>query len=237
MRKTIITLIVILTGVVLYYCFSMDIPTDKYKDLWPFVAAIATVLLWFVALQELGGVNSVAKTDFARRFNADFFGQETRDLVMLFDYKALKFKIKVIEQGKDDSNSKKFPFFEIQKNILTKLVIHKERENELSNRGVYTAFEIDDFLLGLFEEIAALEKRGMLDIKDVYNNFDWYIDLIWNNEEIQKYIESQMVDEKEGEDIYEDFKYIYEKCDSYGKAKLANKWLWLWKVKWNVFKR
>ncbi len=235
MRKTILTLIIIVTGFLLYFALSTNISTDKYRDLWPFVAAVATVLLWLVALQELGGANIVARTDFVRRFNADFFGEETRDLVMLFDYKVLKFKIRTLDYGKGEpENRKAFPFFEIQNNVLLKLVINNEKKKKLRIRGIYTAFEVDDLLLGFFEDIGALEKRGLLDVKDVYNNFDWYIDMLWNNEEVQKYIQSQKSGEKEGEDIYEDFKYIYDKCDSFGKAKLAGHWLWWWKVKWRI---
>lgn len=236
MRKAIVTLIIIISGVLLFYLFSTTSPTDPYKDLWPFVGAIATILLWLVALQELAYSNKIAKTDFAHRFTLEFNREETRDLVMLFNHNALKFKIKNIEVKENDSNSDNISlYFEIQKDILTKLVVSEKKKKEFHAKSIYTAFEVDDFMLGYFEEMAALEKRGMLTIEVIYDNFDFYFDFIWNNEEIKKYIMYERENEKDGEDIYEDFEYIVDKCDSYGKAKLAKKWIWLWKVKWNLY--
>ena len=40
-----------------------------------------------------GAIRKVAQTDFARRFNKDFFNEKTRDLIMLFNYRALKFRM------------------------------------------------------------------------------------------------------------------------------------------------
>jgi len=68
-------------------------PALDKVGLWTFVTALATLLLWWVAKKQLGAIRKVAQTDFARRFNKDFFNEKTRDLIMLFNYRALKFRM------------------------------------------------------------------------------------------------------------------------------------------------
>jgi len=211
-------------------------PALDKVGLWTFVTALATLLLWWVAKKQLGAIRKVAQTDFARRFNKDFFNEKTRDLIMLFNYRALKFRMGEIKYETDDpDNGAQFPYFLIDEGVLRQLKIDQEKKEQIEKKMCFSAFEIDDDLLGYFEEIGSYEKQGLLDVQDVYNYFSWYMNVIWNSEEIQKYIESQKAEE--AEDIYEDFKYIYEKCTSYRKAKLSGRCMWIWKIKWRLCKK
>jgi hypothetical protein len=194
-----------------------------------------TLLLWWIARKQLGGISNTAKKEFIKKFNGDFFNDTTRSIIMLFNYNALSFNSVEIDIGKGEL-TEPFPYFTINENIIRQLKISPEEHKFLIDKKFFTAFEIDDFLLGYFEDIGSYEMNGMIDIRDVYNSFDWYIDMIWNNEEIKKYVNS-LLDEKDGGDIYEDFKYIYEKCDSYGEAKLSGKSMLWWHYKWIFHKR
>jgi hypothetical protein len=78
---------------------------------------------------------------------------------------------------------------------------------------------MDDFLLGFFEDIALFERKGFIGRDEVYHHFDWYIDVAWNNPEIQRYIEQQRKDEEDGGDIYEEFEDIAKKMKSYRENK------------------
>jgi len=196
---------------------------------WTFLLAVAAFLAWWVAKRQLGGISKAAKADFIKKFTDDFFSETTRDIIMLFDYNALHYQNKDIDYGKDVP-SKPFPYFVIDENIVKQLQVSPEQQKILLDRRVYSSFEIDDYLLGYFEDLGAFEKNGLIDIDAVYSGFDWYINIIWNNEEIGKYINSQKDDEDEGEDIYENFQYIYEKSCSYGKAKSSFIKLWWWKL-------
>ena len=118
---------------------------------------------------------------------------------------------------------------------MDQIKISLEEQQILINKKFYGTFEIDDHLLGKFEDIGSFEKKNLLDIDDVYGSFDWYINIIWNNEEIRKYISNQIETENDGDDIYENSKYITYKCGSYGEAKLANKWIWWWKIRCYFF--
>lgn len=127
---------------------------------------------------------------------------------MLLDYNALSYKEKRISFEGNTPN-KRFPYFYINMDILNQLEIDKETKTSLENKGVYTAFEIDDLLLGRLEDIGMFEKQGFLNINDVRNHFAWYIDIAWGSKDIQKYIASQR--SLYGKSVYDKFKYIHEK--------------------------
>ena len=201
--------------------------------LWTFGLVIVTMFLWLIARKQLGGINKTAKADFIKKFTDGFFSAETRELLMLFDYNALHFRSVNIELG-EDNPAKRFPYFAINEDIVKQLPITPETQKKILDKKCFTCYEIDDRLLGHFEDLGSYERKKLIDIEGVYDGFDWYIDLIWNNDEIQKYVNSQRDDEKDGDDLYEDFKYIYNKCDSYGKAKAAGKCLLWWELKWRI---
>ena len=98
----------------------------------------------------------------------------------------------------------------------------------------YSAFEIDDDLLGYFEDIGNNESKKLIDIDMIYDTFSWYIKIIWENPAVQEYIKWQR---SEGADIYDGFEYIYNKSKSYGEAKEKKEPLWIWRLKWRLCKK
>jgi hypothetical protein len=153
------------------------------------VTALATIALAYIAWQELGGVNKVSRGEFIYKLKKDFFNDATAE-----------------------------PYFEIQKDKLKLLHLDPRMKADLLEKSFYSAFDIDNKLLGHFEDIASFEKEGLIDIKFIYDEFDWYMEMIWNNGEIARYIEQQNKNE-ETKDIYEGFKYIFEKVVAYRKTK------------------
>lgn len=207
MRKYVFFFLILFSYFVLYkFC---------EKDFWIFISSVATFLLWLVAFLEFDGVGKVTKAKFVRGFNREFFTKETRELIMLFEYKALKFiDIHEIEyfNKKERISSEKFSYFLINEEIVDQFRIDAESVDRIRRKKYISTYEIDDFL-GYFEDIGSFEKQGLLEIIDVYDHFSYYIETIWNDSEIQKYIKTL-----EG-DIYENFEYIYNKCVFYGKKK------------------
>ena len=100
-------------------------------------------------------------------------------------------------------------------------VIRIDDKDEKEIKDIYSAFEIDDDLLGYFEDIGNYTERGLLDSEMVYELFDWYIGEIGSNEEVIKYINWQRSD---GDDIYSGFEGIYRK-------------LYPDRPKWNTYKK
>lgn len=200
-------------------------------NLWAYITTITTIFLWIVAYFELEEFNKTTKADFIKRFNTEFFSGRTRELVMLFDCNALDFQLSNIDY-KESGPAKVFQYFTVNEEIVKQLPLAKKDKEAILDKKSYSDFEIDDGLLGYIENIGYFEKKGLIDITDVYTSFGWYINVIWNNKEIKKYLEAERKTEKDGDDIYEDFNYIFKKCNSYGKASLGKKYIWWWKIKW-----
>jgi hypothetical protein len=136
---------------------------------------------------------------------------------MLVEYNALSFQSKNINaNGKDEE----FSYFLVSDNIVRQLKIDEPLLNKLLKKKIYSADEVDDLLLGYFEEIGDLHKQGILSLEDINNSFGWHIKICWENPEIQKYIQQER--KKPGnENMYENFEYIYNKlkANKMGKTK------------------
>ncbi|MGA2150740.1 MAG: hypothetical protein ABSG48_01095 [Geobacteraceae bacterium] len=214
-----------------YVCGKTDCTKGMidWVALWTFSLAIATlllvvvtVMLWRMSKYQLGGLTTTAKADFIERFARNFFGEKTRRILMLLDYNALEFHVDDIDI-ENGGELKPFPYFKIKESIVKRMKIDSQEMESILEKGIYSSFEIDDFLLGYFEEIGSFEQQKRLDIEDVYNNFAWYLDKCWNNPEIKKYVEQQR--QTESDDVYENFEYIYNKCNSF-ESSLNKKRKW-----------
>ena len=70
-------------------------------------------------------------------------------------------------------------------------------------------------MLGFFEDISDFVEREILDFEQAYGTFDWYVETIWENAEIKKYIASER--KRYGNDVWGGFEEIYNRCKSYKK--------------------
>jgi hypothetical protein len=198
---------------------------------WTCVTAIATITLFFVAWYQLVGLKKVSKADFINKFTDGFFNENTQKIILLLTYNALEFKIKDIIYGNDDG-VEEFAYFKINEKIVKQLPIDKVIEKKLLEKEIYTSFEIDDLLLGYFEDIGCFEKDNLIGIKGVYDTFDAYLQTTWENPVITEYIKYTGALNNDSNDIYEHLKYIYEKDKSYCEAKINGKSIWLWDLRW-----
>lgn len=198
---------------------------------WTCINAVATAILFFIGWYQLRGLKKTSKADFINKFTDGFFNEETRKLMIMLNYKALTFKVKEIAYD-DNGSTEDFPYFEIKKNIIQEFPMDVKSQKELLKKESYSAFEIDDLLLGYFEDIGCFEKDNLIGIRGVYDTFDWYIQTTWDNEAIIEYIKYTRGSEYDGNDIYENFEYIYRKDKSYGEAKMMRDYIWLWRLKW-----
>ena len=78
-------------------------------------------------------------------------------------------------------------------------------------RDYYLTHELDDFLMGNFEDAALLLKRKIIDEKDADQNFGYYLKLTCENPEIKRYINWAQNDDPE---IYKNMIGLYEKLYS-----------------------
>jgi hypothetical protein len=187
---------------------------DESLTGWATLALTAiTAFLLIVAYSQLGDIKKTSKADFILKFTLAFFGEKNHNLILLCDNFALKYKTKEIDYANQNVTDSLYPYFEVNSEIIEQLPL----DNTIldSMKKIYTCYEIDDFL-GYFEDIGKFERQGLIAIDNVYNSFSWYIRAAWNNDSIQQYLETQKENE---DDFFENFKYIFEKCESFKSAK------------------
>ncbi|HEY4325856.1 MAG TPA: hypothetical protein VGN20_17825 [Mucilaginibacter sp.] len=142
----------------------------------------------------------------------------------------MEFNEKRIEY-EDTEQSESLPIFTINKKIAIQVIDGKDFSSVPER---YTGFDLDDLLLGYLEDIGCFEKRGLIDIRGVYDDFDWYIQMVWKNPAVKSYIDSQRETEENGDDIYENFEYIFRKSSAFERCK-NKKELKIWfRIKWTI---
>jgi hypothetical protein len=138
---------------------------------WTFIAAVAAICAVLVARYELGETAKTTRADFAKRFVDSFFSKETRGLFTLLMNSALEFKVLEITD-KDGKKIDELPIFEIKKIIANQLNGIVDIE---SGKMGYSAFEMDDLLLGHFDDIGWYQKRSLIDLETIREMFGYYI--------------------------------------------------------------
>ena len=100
---------------------------------------------------------------------------------------ALEFKVLEIK-GKDGKKIDELPFFRIKEDIAGQLkgVIDVD-----PGKTGYSAFEIDDLLLGHLDDIGWYESRKLIDMETIREMFGYYIYECYQNAEIQKYLDQK----------------------------------------------
>jgi len=196
--------------------FPQFITSDNFTSV--LLEVIATLLLASIALTQLEKIENTNSADFIHKLKNDFFKGETRNLITLIDLDALKFV--------ENDNMQYFEIIEEKLKDFPEEIV-----NQLTQKKFYTPYEIDDLLLGHFEDVGLFEQKGILDIEMVYEEFEWYIRTAFENCEIKKYIEYSRKDGKD-KDVYDKFEYIYYKCKSFGKCKMEKRSKIFWKIKW-----
>ena len=150
---------------------------DWTNFLTPTIALIAA----FIAFNQLKKNNRSRKADFTHRLDSDFFSSRTRNLIILLEFKAIKFCISSSKGDQDD------PFFEVNKELISRLPSRYDEVKKYCETTDYeiSTFEMDDYLLGQFEKIGLYLKKKIIDLECVYEIFDYYLQLTNGNNEIQ----------------------------------------------------
>jgi len=186
--------------ILLFYCSITD---------W-IVAVTAIVGLIFAIVQLLSFKKSRA-ADFIYRLKRDFFIEKTQAIIFFIDEDILSF-----QTSSDDPD---YVYFQIDKEKLKSLPgVQSIKQYAKKNEYTISAFEIDDLILGHFEDLGLFKKKKIISIEFIYESFDWYIQLVHENCAIQKYITWQRKQEN-SEDVYTGFDYITSECKKYEGGK------------------
>jgi hypothetical protein len=163
------------------------------------ISAATTIIIAIIAYNQLNEIQNTSKADFFHRLKSDFFTDATREIFMLFDYKLMNFMI-------DEKNNKPYYYFEIDEEKLKQNDSITKYKTNLKKH--YSSHEIDDLLLGIFEDLGVYKSKGIIDDVYIEQGFEYYINHIGGNFQIQKYILT--IRKNSGDDGYYDkFEKLY----------------------------
>lgn len=197
------------------------------------LAAVFSTLLVWVAWSQLGRLGTISSADFIYKLNTIFFTNDTRTLMSLIDCDALAFTIQPEKLNDPDNNTQLQPYFEVIESQITYTKLPPQIQKSLIDTKYYSMWQIDDLLLGHFEDIGRLEQRGIIDFQMIYDVFSWYITTVWQYTPIKEYIRYQRI----GQDsspidvlFYNQFQHIAIKCLEYEKLH-SGPCKWWWQIK------
>jgi hypothetical protein len=169
--------------------------------LWTGVIALVTFGAVLFAWVQLRAIRKTSRADFAKRFIDTFFNDDTRTLFALLMNSALTFEVKNIDENGQKVD--RLPYMKIKPEIVKQLsgIIAVER-----GRLGYSAFEIDDFLLGHFDDLGRYVMQKLIDFKTARLIFSYYVTESFENPAISEYLRDE-----DNQGKYTDFRYIYNK--------------------------
>jgi hypothetical protein len=106
-----------------------------------------------------------------------------------------------IEVGGDKIDE--LPYLRIKKEIAEQLAGIVPLNAEKTG---YSAFEVDDFLLGHFEDVGWYVRRKLMDLNAADQSFGYYVIASVEHTEMQKFLEHQRTKEFS----YDDLEWIYQ---------------------------
>lgn len=179
-------------------------------------AAFFSFLLVLVGWWQLDKIHSTSNADLLYKLKGDFFREESRILIYLIDDDYIKFVV----DNTDPDNEVCYFKVDVDKIINSKLP--QEIKEYLTKKKHYTTDEVDDFVLGHFEDAGLFWERGILDIDLIYEEFADYIEIVYESKIFREYLDYinklGQTGQEEG-DYYDKFKRIYKECKHYGTIK------------------
>ncbi|MGD0232208.1 MAG: hypothetical protein ABSC19_17940 [Syntrophorhabdales bacterium] len=225
MKRLLLILLVLILGLALIPRVLVPIfPSAQghfYDSLFgsALAALFAAFLVW-VAWQELTSLGKTSSADFIHRLNKDFFTARTRRLFDLMDIGALEF-VSPEDQNPEDGRDA-WPYFRVNRARVAQTTLPDELARLITGREYYSSWEIDDMLLGHFEDIGNLERRRIVDFGMVDAHFGFFLTMAWENRHIQAYLQYLRTEYPDHTDNYLfcSFEYIAKKCQEYSRLSL-----------------
>ncbi|MDP4239648.1 MAG: hypothetical protein Q8904_09305 [Bacteroidota bacterium] len=171
----------------------------KLKNIPLLIAIIAVILSGL----QIYNSNKISKADFGFKFLNNFNKKETKDLELMFDNDLLNYRTACI-----DSDSIAYFEFDYKK-------YHAYPDTlilQLKPKRIYSAYEIDNYLLMQYEDIGYYETHNLIDIDFIYSHFGYYLITTYENKNIKRYIKFIKSDKENGNSEYcKYYDHIYNK--------------------------
>lgn len=175
-----------------------------------FAGGIAAVAAWSQLSSLAHSARSDARTNaarFALQLKNDFFTDRTRLLMELIGEDWLLY-----ENAKNDGTPLPHPYFKVDEAKITASLLPDSQKERLTKCKTFSCYEIDDLLLGHFEDLYSLWKRNLLDLGLIYEGFSWYIEQCTDNSAIRRYLADEAEDSP---DIWSGVMKLREALDHY----------------------
>jgi hypothetical protein len=170
------------------------------------IGSVITLILAHVAYRQLYSLSLTASGDFILKMKRDFFQEETRRLMHF-----------VTEDWIEFVDVKGSEHFRVKEEEVKGSELHAGIKDWLLKVRAYSAFDVDDMLLGHFEDLAMLWDDHVLNINMIHKMFSGYIETVWQNCEVQRYIRNQR--NNVSPDIYEGFERLYDECRRFPQTR------------------
>lgn len=163
---------------------------------WVMLTAISTVVLVIVAWSQLRSLAKTSRSDFLYKLKKDFFTDEARRMIFLF------------EQGLVEFQPGEMPYFKV---VAREQAGLSARMKELGIVGhSVSAYAVDDALLGPMEDLGVLEELGLVNLREVYEVFVTYINICVESEAMKEYLGYCRRDPSD-EDVYDNLLRLYRR--------------------------
>jgi hypothetical protein len=160
--------------VLLFLCGKEQDGRINRSAVWTMISTVSTIVLLLVAYIQIHQVNETTSADFSNRFKNDLYTSENLQIISLFDDEVLVFK----------TSTDNYAWFELDS------LSYKELPNVDQKTPVackYDIFKIDQ-LLQNFEDLSFYEAQGQIRLEYIYDAYAFYIEMLWENKEMKKYI-------------------------------------------------
>ena len=158
----------------------------NWANFWAFITAMATVSIAVIAWNELSKNRKIKSAEFINEFTATFFSPKTSELLMLFEFGLIEFISKNTGENKLKNLPEYFSYFKVR------MEGYKRRGDIpgylLDYTDIYAAYEIEDLLLGHFEDMGLFIDNKVMTKNFIFDVFGFYIVKTGQNKQIQNYI-------------------------------------------------
>jgi len=168
--------------------------------LWTGILTVIALFGSFFAWLQLRSLGKTSSADFAKQFSDSFFTPQSRTLFSLLLNSALEFRKMPIMEG--DSKIYELPYFRIRADVATQVAgIIKFDHKKVG----FSAFEVDDLLLGSLDDLGWFVKRRLIDFRMADQMLGWYVTKLYTNTAIKSYLDHDPA-------AFPDFRYLACRC-------------------------
>jgi hypothetical protein len=180
-----------------------------WATIWSFFAAAGAVAVAIVANSELSKSRKISNVQLSQDFKRDFFTAVNEELHLFLEFDLLIYH-------SDNKGEKRLPnlpeelsYFEVKMKDFKRKEDNKPAYLD-GLHNIYSAYEIDDYVLGNVEELGLFEEKGIMTLEFIDEIFGNYIKTVGENNEIKRYVRESRIQYNDNA-LYNRLENLYNK--------------------------